>query len=342
MAIKFKRVSGEHLGINYGKESRTPPRLRWYLLVSLISLPLLFLIVKLIQEYLFINFEGLVVFDTFTIRAPSSGYIETLSVKIGQPVSPGNVLLRIKSPSLEVKLEFLQREKQIFQKMIIEMNLQNYSSFENMLKVASEDMKASKIVYDRFKEYSKKGNMAELQLEEARKTYVTAQRILSQLERDIIETKIKNRTILEVSYKRKLREIDNEIMQLLEDKKYFLMRAQKKGTVMNINTYDNEFVSSSQQLLTIVTKENLRVMAFIEPKYLDRIYIGRKVSIKFPYGETILGKIINTPTYAEKIPISEVNPLATRHNMPIAIIVPLTVIPERYQVFGIPTKISLK
>lgn len=342
MAIKFKKVSGEHLAVTYGSGSRTPPRLRWILLVLLISLPLLFLIFKLAKEYVFVSFSGLVVFDTITIRAPGSGYIESLSVKVGQEVRPGDLLLRFKSPSLDVKLKYLQKEKKLLQDMITQMSRQDYQPLEAMLPVASKDIQTSKEVYDRFRNYLKAGNMSELQLEEARKNYVNALRMLSNLEKEIIETKLKNKTTLEVSYQRKMREIDSEINELLEKEKYFYIKAQRSGNIMQVSTYNNEFVASGQQLLSIVTKDNLRIMAFIEPKYLDKVYQGKEVDIDFPDGESVKGKIINTPSYAEKLPMSEINPLATRHNKLIAIIAPLRAIPQRYQVFGIPVKIQLK
>ncbi|KTD09415.1 HlyD family secretion protein [Legionella jamestowniensis] len=342
MAIKFKKITGEHLATDYGSGKRTPPKLRWFLLVLLISLPLLFLIVKLTTEYLFVSFSGLVVFDTFTIRAPGSGYIKSLTVRTGQQVHPGDVLLRFQSPTLEVKLNYLQQEKRLLKNLIEQFSLENYKPFETMLNIATQDIQTSKEVYDRFKNYMKDGDMSELQLEEARKNYVTAQRVYSNLQKEIIEIKLRNKTTLEVNYQRKLRDIDNKISQLEEKQKYFLIRSNKAGTIMQISTFNNEFVASGQQLLSIVTKENLRIIAFIEPKYLDKIYLGREVSITFPDGESIPGKIINTPSYAEKLPLSEVNPLATRQNKLIAIISPLTVVPKKYQVFGIPVKVSLE
>ncbi|KTC86615.1 HlyD family secretion protein [Legionella brunensis] len=340
MAIKFKKISGEHLATNYGSGTRTPPKMRWLLLIILISLPLIFLMTKLVSEYIFVSFSGLVVFDTFTIRAPGAGYIESLTVRAGQQVVPGTPLLQFKSPTLEVKLNYLRKEKQLLKALSEQLSLQNYQPFDTMLQIASQDIQISKEVYERFKNYMKNGDMSELQLEEARKNYVSAQRVFSNLQKEIIETKLRNKTTLEVSYQRKMREIDSEINELQEKKKYFIIHSTKAGTIMHINTYNNEFVASGQQLLSIVTQENLKIIAFIEPQYLDKIYQGKKITITFPDGETVDGKITNTPSYAEKLPISEINPLATRQNKLIAIIAPLSPIPKQYHVFGIPVKVS--
>ncbi|CEK10521.1 HlyD family secretion protein [Legionella hackeliae] len=342
MAIKFKKITGEHLATNYGSGRLTPPKLRWFLLVLLISLPLLFLIGKLIKEYVFVSFSGLVVFDTFTIRAPDAGYIESLTVRTGQQINSGAPLLHFKSPTLELKLQYLQKERLLLKSLIQQFSLENYKPFDTMLTIASQDIQTSREVYERFKNYMKNGDMSELQLEEARKNFVSAQRVFSNLQKEIIDIKLRNKTTLEVSYQRKLREIDSKIKQLEEKQKYFMIRANKAGTIMQINTYNNEFVASGQRLLSIVTKENLRIMAFIEPQYLDKIYLGKKVSITFPDGESVPGKIVNTPRYAEMLPLSEINPMATRQNKLIAIIEPLTAIPKEYQVFGIPVKVRLK
>lgn len=83
-------------------------------------------------------------------------------------------------------------------------------------------------------------------------------------------------TLIEVNFKRKILEIDNEVEQIKTKMRYFALRSPDNGTIMNISTHQDEFVSAGQNLMSIVTDKNLRIVAFIEPKYAEDIYQGKK------------------------------------------------------------------
>lgn len=342
MGIQFnKRRSKENLPVQYGSALRTPPKLRWILVVLLLSIPLFILVYQVIDEFVLVRFAGLVSYDTITLRAPESGYIKTLAVQSGDKVKANQMVLHFTSPEIETKLRYLENEKKRLTELMNSLGDQTPNNLHQLLDVAKNDIESSKAVYDRFKKYVKKGDMIELQLEEARKNYVNAQRNYAALEQQIREAKLQSKTLLEVNFKRKILEIDNDISKLKSKLRYFKMQAGKNGTVMTIQTHQDEYVSPGQELVTIVTNDNLRVIGFIDPKYTEDVYKGRKVRVIFPNKEKVEGHIINTPSYAEKLPSSQMNPLATRENKLVAIIILDKDIPEIYQIFGIPVTIKL-
>lgn len=97
---------------DYGQGKRTPPKLRWFLVIGLISIPLVYLIYMLLDETILAEFKGVVEFDTVKIRAPDAGYVETLYVEEGQYVKRGQALLQFKSPKLDTELVYLNQEKE--------------------------------------------------------------------------------------------------------------------------------------------------------------------------------------------------------------------------------------
>lgn len=341
MGIQFKKTFPEAVPVNYGKHIRTSAKVRWYFIVILISIPLLCLLYTLTTQYILVHFSGLVTYDTITLRAPDAGYIKSLDVNAGENVKQGQLLLQFVSPDAEIKLNYLEHEKNRLTELANALSDQNQNALTSVIEVAKQDIESSHTVYERFKEYVKKGGMAELQLEEARRNHVNAQRNLASLTQQINDSQLQSNTLIEVNYKRKILEIDSKIETVKSKMRHFTLRAQKPGSIMHIDTHPGEFVSAGQTLMTVVTQENLNIIAFIDPKFLNKTHRGKSVNITFPGHETITGHIINTPSYAEKLPESQVNPLSTRENKLIAIIKPDTTIPEKYHVFGIPVEIKL-
>ncbi|KTC98201.1 HlyD family secretion protein [Legionella erythra] len=343
MGIHFrKKAPSDTLPIQYGEGVRTPPKMRWILLVLILSIPLVILLYQLINEYVFIRFSGLIAYDTIIIRAPDEGYIESLNVQPGQKVRKGEMILKFISPETLTKLKYLEKEKERITDLMNSLGDQTPQNLENLLEVAKKDIDSSKAVYERFVKYVNKGDMAELQLEEARKNWVNAQRNYAALEQQIQEAKLQSKTLLEVNYKRKILEIERNIAEVKDKIAHFSIVAPQPGTIMSISTHQDEYVSAGQNLMTIVTERNMRIIAFIDPKYAEEVYQNKQVTITFPGNEKIEGRIINTPSYAEKVPLSQINPLATRENKLIAIIRPDKEIPQIYQVFGIPVTIELE
>ncbi len=336
-----KQRPKETLPVQYGKSMRAPPKLRWILMVLLLSIPMLFLIYQVVNEFFLIRFSGLVAYDTVSLKAPDEGYIKSLNVQPGQKVNEQQTILKFSSPEAETRLNYLQREKKRITKLMQSLADQTPGHLYKLLDVAAEDVVSSKVVYERFKKYAKKGDMIELQLEAARKNYIEAQRNYAALKQQIKDTRLQTKTLMEVNYKRKILEIENDINKVKEKMQYFDMHSPKPGTVMSIKTHEGEYVSPGQELITIVTKQNLRVIGFIDPKYTEDVYKGKKVWVKFPNNERVVGHIVNTPSYAEKLPQSQMNPMITRENKLIAIIKLDKPIPEIYQVFGIPVSIKL-
>lgn len=342
MGIQLKKRPKEALPVKYEQSLRAPPRFRWTIILLVLSIPLLILLYQFINAYVLVRFSGLISYDTITLRSPDDGFIKNLNVQTGEKIKPHQSILVFHSPVTQTQLKFLKMEKERLVELMNSLQQsQTASSLEQLLEVAREDIELSKVVYERFKNYVRKGDMIELQLQEARKNHVNAQRNYALLKQQIKENALQTKNLMEVNYKRKILEIENEINQVLAKMQHFTLRAQQAGTVMDIKTHQGEYVSAGQPLITIVTKKNLRVIAFIDPKYVQDVYQGRKVRLVLPDNEKISGHIINNPSYAEKVPLSEIGPLAPRTNKLIAIIKPDADIPEQYRVFGIPVTVKL-
>lgn len=338
MGIQLTKTNRDkNMQVYYGSGARPAPKLRWSLVVLLLSLPLLYLAYQLTTEFLLVRFSGIVTYDSVTLRAPDAGYIKSLYILNGEKIHANQTLLQFDSPELTSELTFLEREKKRITSLMDSINQQDVNDVTNELEIAKQDIASSQQIYDSFKQYTNKGNLALLQLEEARKNYITAKKNYVSIKQKIAT----NKTVMEVNYKRKIFELENRIDQIKAKMQSFSMRSPNEGTIMSISTHVGEFVSPGQSLLTLVTDKNLRIVVFVDPKYMEEVYRGKKVILRFPNNEIVKGHIVNTPSFAEQTPLSQINPMAKRENKLIAIVQPDTNIPKAYQIFGIPVSAKL-
>lgn len=327
---------------DYGQGKRTPPKLRWFLVVALVSIPLLYLFYMLLDETVLADFQGVVVFDTVKIRAPDAGYVESLYVKEGEHIKQGDVLLQFKSPQLNTELAYLRQEKKRIDEQINHINRKSTESLKEHLETVKKDVLSSQLVYNKFlKYYRAKGHIAAMDLEQARKNVIAAKEAYSQLKHQIKQVVLENNLMIEVNYKRQIEEVNNKIRQAELKKEYFLLKSPANGAVKQIDIHPGEFLPGGQDIMDIVTKNNLHVVAFIDPKEAEEVQPGITVTMKFPDRFKAKGEVINVPNYADKTPLSFQNPLATRENKLIAIITFKKELPKKYRVFGLPVEVSL-
>jgi multidrug resistance efflux pump len=342
ISLKRSRLDEQSTPKDYGQGKRTPPKIRWVLIILLISIPLIYLVYMLLDETILAESQGVVVFDTVKIRAPEAGYVETLFVEEGQPVKRGQVLLQFKSPKVDATLAYLEKEKVRAEQQIENITTKSTESLKTHLKTLEKDIISSQLVYDKFSKYYKaNGHMASLELEQARKNVISAKEAYSQLKHQIKQVGLENDLMVEVNYKRKLEEVNHKIRQASLKKQYFLIKSPAKGAVKQIDIHRGEFLPAGQDIIDIVTNNNIHVVGFFDPKEAENIKPGVKVSMTLPDNFSIKGEVVSVPNYADKTPMSFQNPLATRENKLIAMIQFKEALPKKYRVFGLPVDISL-
>jgi multidrug resistance efflux pump len=210
------------------------------------------------------------------------------------------------------------------------------------LAILEKDILASQLVFEKFSKYYKaNGHIEALELEKARKNVISAKQAYAQLQHQIQQVVLENNLMIEVNYKRKLEEVNNKIHQAKLKKQYFLIKSPAKGSIKHIEIHRGEFLPSGQDIIDIVTRNNLHVVVFVDPKKAEELQVGATVSMTFPDHFKTTGKVTNIPNYADKTPMSFQNPLATRENKLVAIIKFNEELPKKYRVFGLPVEVDI-
>ncbi|MDF1683439.1 MAG: HlyD family efflux transporter periplasmic adaptor subunit [Legionellaceae bacterium] len=342
ISLKQTKLDEKSTVKDYGAGKRTAPKLRWFLIIGLISIPLIYLIYMLLDETVLADFQGVVVFDTANIRTPDAGYVEKLYVEEGEHVKKGQDLLQFKSPGVDSELAYLEKEKERIESRLASVSRKSTGALEENLVHLKKDIEKSQGVYDKFLTYyAPKGHISALKLEDARKNVVSAKQAYAQLQHQIKQIKLENDVLMEVNYKRRIEEVNQKIRQAEIKKKYFLIKSPAKGSVKEIAVHRGEFLPGGQEIIQIITKNNLHVVAFIDPKNSEDVHPNTTVTLTFPDNFSIKGEVVNVPSYADRTPLTFQNPLATRENKLVVIIDFKQALPEKYRLFGVPVEVSI-
>lgn len=341
MSIKLKKRKLDLVHPVYAAAKRQPPKFRFFLILALISLPLLFLIYTMLSYYVFVQFPGYVAFDRLDVRAPIAGYVKKLPVHLGDYIKAGQTLVEFESPMVNTRLSYLENDKKYLSTVLSQLRNKNIAYLEQSVVLAEKDVELTLEVYQRFKKYREKGVIQEMELEQARRNWVDAKRKLTELQNTIAKGKQEFSHRLELDYKQRLRDINNQISQLKQQQALLTLKASQSGHIYQIYTYSSEFVGQGQKLLSLITEENMHIVAFVEPRFINEVYQGKEVKITFPDKKVMPGVIHNIPSYSEQSPATESSPIAKRGNKILVIIRLKEPLANKYHVYGVPVKVDL-
>ena len=116
MRIQFHRDarrSKEEVGgmkVPYAPAKRATPKLRWYLILTGVSAPLIILVAGLIGRSISITADGSIALQRYELRAAASGYVQQVNVALQSNVGEGSVVVRLQDPELEANLARLCTE----------------------------------------------------------------------------------------------------------------------------------------------------------------------------------------------------------------------------------------
>lgn len=309
------------LRVQYSAAKRSAKPWRWYLIIAVSSLPVVYLLAVIAWEMINIEANGRIRVPNFTVRTAVDGYVEQLFVEPLQTVSEGARLAGLVNTSLidsrdrlQVELDALVQEKR---KMLLQADHSRASAME-LLKFAQEQKNFS---YRRLRQYEslfKQGAATQAEVASIRSQYNSVLENLAMLERG--ERQERDRLYnQEHGQSPEMRMISNRINQLqlefdkIQDQIYqlTLIAPAGNGMVTELFAQPGEFLSRGQALLEIIYPDKVHIDAFIPPKYQDHAVVGQTVLIKFPNGEKAKARIVSVPGVMQKSVAAEIHPLET-------------------------------
>ncbi|MBV6446966.1 HlyD family efflux transporter periplasmic adaptor subunit [Nitrosomonas sp.] len=309
------------LRVQYSAAKRSAKPWRWYLIIAVSSLPVVYLLAVIIWEVINIEANGRIRVPNFTVRTVVDGYVGQLFVEPLQTVSEGTRLAELVNTSLldnrdrlQVELEALKQEKR---KMVRQADDSRTSSMQ-LIKFAQEQKNFAAQRLGQYETLFKQGAATQAEVALARGQYNSALENLVALEREERQErdKLYNQ---EHGQLPEIRMLSGQINQLqlefdkIQDQihQLILIAPAGNGMVTELFAQPGEFLGRGQPLLEIIYPEKVHIDAYIPPKYQDYAVVGKIVLVKFPNGEKAKAKIVSVPGVMQKSVTAEINLLET-------------------------------
>ena len=314
MKIRFNQPENKNpeseqgIRIRYDPAKRTGSAWRWYLILAVASLPLLYLAGLILREALLTEIDGRIILPHTTVRAQSAGYVQQLQVSPLERVSEGIQLAWLTNTSLENSVQRLHGEITFLSGQKESLQRDGSQKQASRLTLFAQDQ--SRFYLQRLRQYEslfRQGAATQAEVATARSQYLAA------LERlDSVTQSSQQISMLDTE----TRQIEARISQLQFEHDMLSNQLQMlslispaTGLVAEIHAQPGEYLAQGQPLLDIAFPEQAYISASIPPKHLGKAVLDQQATIIFPDGEKYRAQISFVPGVTHKISAEDSAPL---------------------------------
>lgn len=275
------------LRVLYGPGKRVAYKLRWYLIVALVSSPMLILAGRLLFEALRPEMPAQLSIPSTELRSSVSGNIRSLPVKVGQQVAAGQLLVELDNPEWRLRLEQLQPG-----------NLHGDDSLGRSAQaVATSTVKLQDQMVDLYKGLQREGGLSSAELLQSE-----------------VELNAQKLALLELQ--RRLRQDDfpysGEPIQNLRDARerdwikgrlqLLRLRSESAGRVADVLVKQGENVGPGTLLMRIEQAEEPLLWVYLQPKQAREAGPGQLLEVEMPDGSWLEAAVVDPPDLARRLP----------------------------------------
>ncbi|MHA7841405.1 MAG: HlyD family secretion protein [Gammaproteobacteria bacterium] len=333
----YNPQKGKNITVNYAPAKRKFPLFRWYLVLLIVSAPLIYFITLRVYEIVVITAPGYVTFNKITLSTPYQGHIKKLNVKPGTQVTSNEILAELEN--IEVTHEYQEVEKELstiknyrLKKPIIPDYLKkNLATAQQQLKYVEEQLKK----YDTLQQ---EGAISTFELSQVKEQVANAKYKINDIQIQI--EKEKKNQLMDLrntnSYLRKEETLKRELRKLIALQKALMIRSPKTGKVIDTMAWEGEFLQAGDKILILATEVKPYISAYLDPKYAHYAQPQQTVTIQFKNGTKLSGTITQMPKLIRQLPNDVVTPIGLRDMNLYVKIMPDQPLPASLEVDNLP------
>ena len=318
----------------YAPSKRVASKMSWYLVLAIVCTPLLYVVLTAMGSVLIVSEPGHISLGKIEINSKASGEIAVLEVKVGDNVSKGDVLARLRDPRLAAESDRVSSEIELMLNSINRKSSQrDVDSIEQKLRLAIENRNFYVDQYEAMKTLFERRSATRADLNAARVTVQRAKLNVLDYQTQLAELRSTPQKTL------KLTQLEAELRALQGREESLIQRAPAAGRVLDIFVRESEVVRVGDGLALIGEPDAAHAVAYIDPKYTRYARLGQTAVVKLPNGETVTAKISSLPEITHRLPSDFARPLGLRSMKILAHLELEDNLPQEAKVEGLPVSV---
>jgi multidrug resistance efflux pump len=291
--------------VPYAPGKRNLARWRWYLILLVVSSPLIYYIANMAWSSVLVEAPAIVSQAQITVRANSQGYVDEVYVKPMDTVAAGAPLLRLRNPDMSGRLDQMRAELKALEGVRSSGGSAPVSTvnLEAQLGIANQDRDQRSQRLGMVEQLNEQGAATDAELASARSDLQQADARVSQIHQEMTMLNKPPDASNGQQMQARVLSLRAEIAGLEKQGESLLVLAPSAGRVVDLTLVKGDQLAIGSKVAMLAPDNGeLRIDAYVPPKYVQYARNGLHATVVFPDGTRRPAQVTDVPEVAQEIP----------------------------------------
>jgi len=332
-----EEISG--LKVPYAPAKRKPLRWRWYLILAVVSAPLVYFGLSGAYSLAVISAPANLMLKQYELRSTIAGYVKRIEVHVGDEVAQGSALVELSDPGLEEKRMRLSAELISLRRSTTGQNRSLAQVLQAQLRLTEEVLRDRERSLGTLQGLFEAGAATLAEVSEGKGRVIQARADLNRAQADLVSELERQAPKTDVQFLNAQDRVKTELGLLEYQRGQLRHKSAYAGRVIDVYVSEGEFVAAGVPLLLIGAFEEPVIMAYLEPKYASSIHIGSTATVSFSGGADLKARVTRRPVLTKRLPAELVSTFGVRPMSVMLTLAPELRWPQEQLVHGLPLNV---
>jgi multidrug resistance efflux pump len=348
MKINFDENRQHHpqrekeMKVPYAPAKRKTARFRWYLILLIVSSPLLYFLGKMLYLLFIVNAPGYVSLEKVPVNASVAGVVAKVAVKPGEMVQQGDPLIILNDLRLDQRERVLQAELQTLNISSSPASFSSESVLRDRIDITKKMVDYQQQRLEQFRYLFQQGAATRAELDDAKSRYDQARLTYGQAVLQFSEWQDKTKKEISTpSVHTRVRDaqIAAELSTIQTQREALSYYSTHKFKVLDVFVQEGEALSPGSNMLLLGDLEHTVITCYLDPRYIRYSRVGTRATLKFPDGSRGSATVVKDTNLAKRLPGDLASPIGNRDLQLVVQLVPDQPLPPKYLIDGLPLSV---
>ena len=291
------------IDVQYSAAKRSGYKVRWYMLILLILLPLIYLAWNAIRPVALVLAPGIITVEPLEIKTDKEVTVQSVLIQHGENVAKGQPLIILFDAKLNATIVELQRQLDALNKANVIEDVEILKRLNDTILTAKKGVKRQDKLITVFRDFEKRGIVPTADMAAILQANTRSKMQLSQAHINLLDEQRnirKERLAGDITQQKNA--IYLKLSELQVEQQQLTIKAPFAGKIIDISIQEGEHLITNQPIVLLSGRDAPVVVSYVNAKYLNYISVGQKVIINLPNGESVRAEIKESVTLVSKIP----------------------------------------
>ncbi len=291
--------------VPYAPAKRQQARWRWYLILLVVSSPLLYFTGKIVWSTVVVEAPAVISQEQITVRTSGQGYVDAVYVKPMTEVTAGTPLVSLRNPDLSTRIEQLRAELRTLEGVKSTSGSYHTSTvnLEDQLQIANQqrDQQSERLMT--VEELYNQGAATGAELASARNEYQQSSAKIAQVHQEMSTLNKPPDNTAGQEMKAHIASLQSEIAGMEKQNESLLVTAPSAGRVVDLTIVKGDQLAVGGKVAMIAPEgSELHIDAYVPPKYSKYARKGLRATVIFPDGHRRQATVTDVPEVTQEVP----------------------------------------